>query len=71
VLWTHRPSESDIVCRSLVIQIEEIGWRSLPLIMAAGFALGVVLSMHTRGALVQFGAVRSSRSNRPTSFGRL
>jgi phospholipid/cholesterol/gamma-HCH transport system permease protein len=39
-----------------VIQIEEIGWRSLPLILAAGFALGVVLSLHTRGTLVQFGA---------------
>src|ERR1700678_722530 len=37
-------------------QIEEIGWRSLPLILAAGFALGVVMSMHTRGTLVQFGA---------------
>jgi phospholipid/cholesterol/gamma-HCH transport system permease protein len=37
-------------------QIEEIGWRSLPLILAAGFALGVVMSMHTRSTLVQFGA---------------
>ena len=39
-----------------MLQIEEIGWRSLPLILAAGFALGVVLSMHTRVTLVQFGA---------------
>src|SRR3984885_11489614 len=39
-----------------VTQIEEIGWRSLPLILAAGLALGIVLSMHTRGTLVQFGA---------------
>ena len=38
-----------------VIQIEEIGWQSLPLIFAAGLALGIVLSMHTRGTLVQFG----------------
>jgi phospholipid/cholesterol/gamma-HCH transport system permease protein len=37
-------------------QIEEIGWRSLSLILAAGFALGVVLSMHTRVTLIQFGA---------------
>jgi phospholipid/cholesterol/gamma-HCH transport system permease protein len=37
-------------------QIEEIGWRSLPLILAAGFALGIVLSMHTRVTLLQFGA---------------
>jgi phospholipid/cholesterol/gamma-HCH transport system permease protein len=39
-----------------VFQIEEIGWRSLPLILAAGLALGVVLSMHTRVTLIQFGA---------------
>jgi phospholipid/cholesterol/gamma-HCH transport system permease protein len=39
-----------------LFQIEEIGWRSLPLILAAGFALGVVLSMHTRVTLLQFGA---------------
>jgi phospholipid/cholesterol/gamma-HCH transport system permease protein len=39
-----------------VLQIEEIGWRSLPLVLAAGFALGVVLSMHTRVTLLQFGA---------------
>jgi hypothetical protein len=39
-----------------VIQIEEIGWRSLPLILAAGFAFGVVLSLHTRATLVQIGA---------------
>ena len=39
-----------------LIQIEEIGWQSLPLVLAAGLALGIVLSMHTRGTLVQFGA---------------
>ena len=39
-----------------LIQIKEIGWQSLPLILAAGLALGIVLSMHTRGTLVQFGA---------------
>jgi phospholipid/cholesterol/gamma-HCH transport system permease protein len=39
-----------------LIQFEEIGWQSLPLILAAGLALGIVLSMHTRGTLVQFGA---------------
>jgi phospholipid/cholesterol/gamma-HCH transport system permease protein len=39
-----------------VSQIEEIGWRSLPLILATGFALGIVLSMHTRVTLLQFGA---------------
>ena len=34
----------------------EIGWRSLPLISLAGFAIGVVLSMHTRASLERFGA---------------
>ena len=34
----------------------EIGWRSLPLIATAGFAIGVVLSMHTRASLERFGA---------------
>src|ERR1700685_1225173 len=51
-----------------VIQIEEIGWRSLPLILSAGFALGVVLSMHTRGTLVQFGAEALIPSLQSASF---
>src|SRR5919106_796903 len=34
----------------------EIGWRSLPLIATSGFAIGVVLSMHTRASLERFGA---------------
>ena len=34
----------------------EIGWRSLPLIALSGFAIGVVLSMHTRASLERFGA---------------
>lgn len=37
-------------------QIFEVGWRSLPLIAAAGFAVGAVLSMHTRSSLERFGA---------------
>ena len=51
-----------------VFQIEEIGWQSLPLILAAGFALGVVLSMHTRGTLVQFGAEALIPSLQSASF---
>ncbi|MGE5489497.1 MAG: MlaE family ABC transporter permease [bacterium] len=39
-----------------VRQIYDIGWRSLPLIIAAGFAVGAVLSMHTRSSLARFGA---------------
>jgi len=34
----------------------ELGWRSLPLIAASGFAVGVVMSMHTRSSLARFGA---------------
>ena len=37
-------------------QVFEIGWRSLPLVALAGFAIGVVLSMHTRASLERFGA---------------
>src|SRR5205823_5250867 len=37
----------------------EIGWRSLPLIALSGFAIGVVLSMHTRASLERFVAEAS------------
>ena len=37
-------------------QIFELGCRSLPLIAASGFAVGLVLSMHTRASLARFGA---------------
>ncbi|HWQ55127.1 MAG TPA: ABC transporter permease [Bryobacteraceae bacterium] len=37
-------------------QIFEVGYRSLPLIAAAGLAVGAVLSMHTRSSLERFGA---------------
>ncbi len=37
-------------------QVYEIGWRSLPLIAASGFAVGIVLSMQTRASLERFGA---------------
>ena len=37
-------------------QIFEIGWRSAPLIVLSGFAVGAVLSMHTRATLERFGA---------------
>jgi len=38
-------------------QIFEIGWRSAPLIVLSGLAVGAVLSMHTRSTLERFGAV--------------
>jgi phospholipid/cholesterol/gamma-HCH transport system permease protein len=37
-------------------QIYETGYRSVPLIAAAGFAVGAVMSMHTRASLEAFGA---------------
>ena len=37
-------------------QIFEIGWRSAPLIVLSGLAVGAVLSMHTRSTLERFGA---------------
>jgi phospholipid/cholesterol/gamma-HCH transport system permease protein len=37
-------------------QVYEVGWRSLPLIAAAGFSVGAVMSMHTRASLERFGA---------------
>jgi phospholipid/cholesterol/gamma-HCH transport system permease protein len=36
--------------------VYEIGWKSAPLIATSGFAIGVVLSMHTRASLERFGA---------------
>jgi phospholipid/cholesterol/gamma-HCH transport system permease protein len=42
--------------REIVRHVFEIGWRSLPLITTSGFAIGVVLSMHTRASLERFGA---------------
>jgi phospholipid/cholesterol/gamma-HCH transport system permease protein len=40
----------------IVRHVYDIGWRSLPLIALSGFAIGVVLSMHTRASLERFGA---------------
>ena len=37
-------------------QLAEIGSKSLPLVIASGFALGAVLTLHTRSTLVTFGA---------------
>jgi phospholipid/cholesterol/gamma-HCH transport system permease protein len=37
-------------------QLFHLGCRSVPLIAASGFAVGIVLSMHTRASLARFGA---------------
>jgi phospholipid/cholesterol/gamma-HCH transport system permease protein len=40
----------------LLRQVIDIGAKSLPLVVASGFALGVVMTLHTRSTLVTFGA---------------
>jgi phospholipid/cholesterol/gamma-HCH transport system permease protein len=42
--------------RETLRQLFELGCRSVPLIAVSGFAIGVVLSMHTRSSLARFGA---------------
>jgi phospholipid/cholesterol/gamma-HCH transport system permease protein len=42
--------------REISRQLYELGLRSAPLIAVSGFAVGVVLSMHTRASLERFGA---------------
>ncbi len=37
-------------------QLAEIGSRSVPLVAASGFALGAVMTLHTRSTLITFGA---------------
>jgi phospholipid/cholesterol/gamma-HCH transport system permease protein len=38
------PFEFQMILR----QIEAAGWKSLPLVLSSGFALGLVLALHTR-----------------------
>jgi len=40
----------------IVRQLAEAGSKSLPLVIASGFALGTVNAFHTRSTLVTFGA---------------
>ena len=42
--------------REIVRHLYQFGYRSAPLILTAGAAIGVVLSMHTRASLERFGA---------------
>ena len=42
--------------REILKHVYQFGYRSAPLILTAGFAIGVVLSMHTRASLERFGA---------------
>src|SRR5882724_10226815 len=40
----------------IVRQLAEVGSKSLPLVIASGFALGAIMTLHTRSTLVTFGA---------------
>ena len=42
--------------KELLRQMDETGAKSLPLVALAGAAIGVVLSLHTRDSMAQFGA---------------
>src|SRR5688500_6732753 len=42
--------------REILRHVFQFGYRSAPLILTAGFAIGIVLSMHTRASLERFGA---------------
>src|SRR5688572_31308928 len=42
--------------REILGHLFQFGYRSAPLILTAGFAIGIVLSMHTRASLERFGA---------------
>src|ERR1700675_3178474 len=48
--------QSPFELREVVHQIYLAGWRSIPLVMTSGLAVGVVLSMHTRATMERFGA---------------
>jgi len=52
----------------LIEQLEEIGARSLPLIGAAGVALGIVMTLHARSTLVSFGAEAWAPTLQAASF---
>src|SRR5260370_26733144 len=42
--------------KELFRQMDEVGAKSLPLVALAGSAIGVVLSLHMRDSMAQFGA---------------
>jgi len=42
--------------REIIRHLYQFGYRSAPLVVTAGLAIGVVLSMHTRASLERFGA---------------
>src|SRR5258708_19936872 len=49
-------------------QLAEVGNKSLALIVVSGFALGAVMTLHTRSTLVQFGATAMIPAVQAVSF---
>jgi phospholipid/cholesterol/gamma-HCH transport system permease protein len=62
-VWSP-PFEGDF----LLNQLYQIGVGSFSLVVAAGFALGVVMTLHTRSTLVQFGATAEIPTFQALSF---
>lgn len=54
--------------RMILMQLDEVGWKSLSLVTASGFALGLVLTFHTRNSLIRFGAEALIPSVQSLSF---
>jgi len=52
----------------LLFQIYQIGVGSFSLVAAAGFALGLIMTLHTRSTLVQFGATAQIPALESLSF---
>ena len=52
----HRAFRRPYEIQMIWLNIEQAGWLSLPLVAAAGLAMGVILTLHTRSSLIQFGA---------------
>jgi phospholipid/cholesterol/gamma-HCH transport system permease protein len=59
-LFCYRLAKSALIppyeAREFLRQLDEIGAKSLPLVVLAGSAIGVVTSLQTRDSLVRFGA---------------
>jgi phospholipid/cholesterol/gamma-HCH transport system permease protein len=60
----HRPYEGGQIGREII----EIGQKSLPLIIAAGLALGTVMTFHTHSSLVYFGAAAEAPTVQSFAF---
>jgi len=60
----HPPFEFDQVSR----QLAEVGNKSIALIVISGFALGAVMTLHTRNTLVTFGAAAMIPAVQAVSF---